>query len=89
MVEEKETVMRENFETGTHDNETMKKRCPQITLIFFIFFIICVNLCHYVAKPCFHSKIFPLELAYSCCNNRLGVPPPLCNLWTYFHSSST
>jgi hypothetical protein len=41
------------------------------------------NLYYYVAKPCFHSKIFPLAFAYSCSNNRLGVPPPQCNLW--FH----
>ena len=38
---------------------------------------ISVNLYYYVAKPCFHSKIFPQAFAYSCSNNRLGVPPPL------------
>jgi hypothetical protein len=42
---------------------------------------ISVYLYYYVAKPCFHSKIFPQAFVYSCSNNRLGVPPPLCNLW--------
>jgi len=39
------------------------------------------NLYYYIAKPCFHYKIFPPAFAYSRSNNRLGMPSPPCNLW--------
>ena len=54
----------------------------KIQLLFFFF--IRANLYYYIAKPCFHSKIFSQELAYSCCNNRLGAPPPLCSSAAHF-----